>query len=219
MKRNELSSLTMSVVENAIVLANNQDRLKTDKKQTREMADSIIGHFVDSNSLDELPIFLSDMFESMDRENLFGFPGVKVGNSKTELRTMNKQRAARFFHRAYDSLDLPDTLKYYSPFKFVEREIEISLSDEDKLKERCEDLGMDIAAINCCITALQDSHRRAVQRRIESDKIVTQRIAAREKQAAADLKAARLKSISHLSADELAELIQVAEREKVSQAE
>ena len=141
MKRNELISLTINVLNASNSALSAQDQVRAAKKAARESADKIINYFADD--LTSLVSFLNDTYTMLRKEQAFGDPDAKTesGNAIWKYRAQNW---ARYFHRSFASLDNGLKLSGMSPFKISEATVKITKSPMETLLDTAgETVGLD----------------------------------------------------------------------------
>ena len=198
MKRNELISMTISVLQASNAGLQAQDKVRAAKKAARESADQVINYFGDD--LIGLVSFLNDAYQMLRAEQAFGAPDVKT-ESGAAIWKYRAQNWARYFHRSFANAHPDLKLSGMSPFKISEAKIKAKKTPmEIVLETVSETIGMDVVLrddLDKAITRFQTRNRKrrkaaeaAVQ--AELDRVKAARKRAALEQAATVLQAAGL---------------------------
>ena len=141
MKRNELISMTINVLQASNAGLSAQDKVRAAKKAARESADQVINYFGDD--LIGLVSFLNDAYQMLKAEQAFGDPDAKT-ESGAAIWKYRAQNWARYFHRSFSQAHPDMRMSGMSPFKISEAKIKAIKSPmETVLETMAETIGMD----------------------------------------------------------------------------
>lgn len=189
MERNDLYTLVSAIAIGSNNLSNAELAVKADKIRLAEQANTVINHFLEKDSFEEMVDFLTDSFQAMDAEGVFGIRGTKMSaTSSKDWVTYRMERAAKFFHRSFKAVNIGVELKGYNPFRIEEVEEKAEKTKAGKLQAFALDLGVDRIGVDAILAAFTASEERAYARQREArEAIRIEKKAAQERERVAAL--------------------------------